>query len=113
MFGDHRAIGNDADFCSRAAQRNRAAGEFGRNTVAVAIQYHEAGAGDPRHMFQIPIEDGRDWPQSTLLVSEAGRDRTIRGHRVLALSQRAAARCQPRIQRLEAGKAGWQSGPAA
>jgi hypothetical protein len=55
-------------------------------------------------MFNIPIEGRDDTPQRKLLLSEAVRDGSFRGHRMLAGRQVPAARRQPFVQRIEAGE---------
>ena len=62
VFGDHRAVGHDADLGRRAAHRDRAPGKRRRNAVAIAVQHDEAGAGDPQHMLHIAIERCGDPP---------------------------------------------------
>ena len=97
MLGDQRAIGHDADLGGGAAHRDRPTGKRCRNAVAVAIQHNDAGAGDPQHMFHIPVEGRGDPPQDRLLLGEAVGDQSIRGHGVLALRQLPASHGQPLV----------------
>lgn len=105
MLGDHRAVGHDAHQRRRATDRDRTAGECGRNAVSIAVEHHEAGAGHPQHALDIAIEGCGDLPQAALLLREAGGDGVFGRNRMFARSEFSAALGQPQVQRLEAGKA--------
>ena len=106
MLGNHHPVGDDAHLRGRGAGRYHTAGEFSRNAVAIAVEYHEAGVGNPHHVLDIPIEDCSDAAQAILLLREAGGDGTLWGHWMFARGEFPASLGQPFVQCLEAGKLG-------
>ncbi len=106
VFGHDCAVGHDAHASGRGTHRDSAAGEGGWHAVSVAIHGDQAGARHAQHMLDVAVERRGDLPERRLLLGEARGNRALRRHRMFALRQLPAARGQPFIQRVEAGKAG-------
>jgi len=63
MLGDYLATCDDAHVCRTTTHGNGLACPLGGNAVAVAINPHQAGAGNAQHLLDITVEGGADGAQ--------------------------------------------------
>lgn len=69
MLTDNQTLRSDNDTIRIDPKAHRPIGKGRRNAVAVALQMHEAGWGDPFGVFDKPVEETGRWHESLGFLS--------------------------------------------